>query len=243
METVLGGLAFAFIVVGQVLAVIAARGRIAYPRSFLGSTLKTGVRVAKSAMVTSILVSSSVHGAVAAEKDDHQKVEIPGTGFELTIDDRKDPLNDLITPSLLSAISTWLVNQFDLASSDSQPRIEVATPQKLATLRYRGLMSSMTSNQVNAAERDTVAIYVDTERTIILSSEWTGSRVAYLSVLVHEMVHHLQNLAGLKYECPQAREKLAYKAQNRWLGLFAHSLEEDFGLDGFSLLPKISCMN
>jgi len=81
----------------------------------------------------------------------------------------------------------------------------------------------------------------DSTRTIYLPDEWTGSTPAELSVLVHEMVHHLQNLAGLKYECPQAREKLAYTAQERWLGLFGHDLAQDFELDGFSLLAKTKC--
>ena len=34
----------------------------------------------------------------------------------------------------------------------------------------------------------------------------------------------------------------AYTAQERWLGLFGHSLEQDFELDGFSLLAKTRCM-
>jgi hypothetical protein len=46
----------------------------------------------------------------------------------------------------------------------------------------------------------------------------------------------------MKYECPQAREKVAYMAQERWLGLFGRSLEQDFELDGFSLLVKTRCM-
>jgi len=54
-------------------------------------------------------------------------------------------------------------------------------------------------------------------------------------------VHHVQNVAGLKYACAQEREKLAYEAQERWLGLFGHSLERDFELDGFSLLVKTRC--
>ena len=58
-----------------------------------------------------------------------------------------------------------------------------------------------------------------------------------------EMVHHLQNAGGLRYECAQAREALAYQAQDRWLALFGHSLEQDFDLDGFSLLVKTRCMN
>jgi hypothetical protein len=34
------------------------------------------------------------------------------------------------------------------------------------------------------------------------------------------MVHHLQTVGGLKFACPQEREELAYKAQERWLELF-----------------------
>src|SRR5258707_15291269 len=44
---------------------------------------------------------------------------------------------------------------------------------------------------------------------------------------VHGMVHHLQNLANLKFECPMAREKLAYLAQDKWLGRFGTSLEKE----------------
>ncbi|HVI62197.1 MAG TPA: DUF6647 family protein [Bradyrhizobium sp.] len=60
-------------------------------------------------------------------------------------------------------------------------------------------------------------------------------------MLVHEVVHHFQNVLGLKYECPQEREKLAYIAQDRWLGLFGHSLTGDFALDPFSLFIKTTC--
>jgi hypothetical protein len=55
------------------------------------------------------------------------------------------------------------------------------------------------------------------------------------------MVHHFQNLLGLRYECGQAREELAYRAQDRWLGLFGHDLATDFDLDAFSLLVKTKC--
>ena len=82
----------------------------------------------------------------------------------------------------------------------------------------------------------------NSQRTIYLAEGWTGLSHADLSVLVHEMVHHMQNLAGLKYHCPQEREKLAYAAQARWLALVGHSLEQDFELDGFSLLFKTRCL-
>jgi hypothetical protein len=55
------------------------------------------------------------------------------------------------------------------------------------------------------------------------------------------MVHHLQNLAGGKYSCPGEREKLAYEAQARFLGLFGQSLEGVFTLDPMTLLVRTTC--
>jgi hypothetical protein len=135
---------------------------------------------------------------------------------------------------LLAAISAWLAFQFDLPSIEHPPRIELARPASIAVLRGGG--GSEASSQ-----QDIVAVYSDATRTIYLPEGWTGTTPTELSILVHELVHHVQNIAGLKYACPQEREKLAYAAQERWLGLFGHSLERDFGLDGFSLLAKTRC--
>jgi len=60
---------------------------------------------------------------------------------------------------------------------------------------------------------------------------------------VHEMVHHLQNIAGLKYECPQAREKLAYVAQNQWLAQSGRNLIDEFKLDALTVLVRTNCMH
>jgi hypothetical protein len=40
--------------------------------------------------------------------------------------------------------------------------------------------------------------------------------------------------------CGQAREELAYRAQDRWLGLFGHDLATDFD-DPFSLVVETKC--
>jgi hypothetical protein len=147
----------------------------------------------------------------------------------------------------LTAIETWLSLQFDLPRAERHPRIEFARPDQIAALRYRGFLANSKNERPASApsgepaQSDTVAVYSDVDETIYLPEGWTGSTSTEQSVLVHEMVHHLQNLGGLKYECPQEREKLAYKAQDRWLSLFGHSLEHDFELDGFSLLVKTKC--
>ena len=120
----------------------------------------------------------------------------------------------------------------------------------MATLRYTGLLTARTREAVTVAEqpmhakqmRQVVAVYNDQNKTIYLPNGWKGRTPAELSMLVHEMVHHLQNVAGLKYECPQAREKLAYEAQGRWLELFGLNLENEFEIDPLALILTTQCL-
>ena len=86
-------------------------------------------------------------------------------------------------------------------------------------------------------------MYDDSSRTIYLPQRWTGATVAEQSVVVHEMVHHLQNVAGLKYECGGAREKLAYLAQAEWLKRHGLDLEKEFEVDMFTVVAMSGCMN
>ncbi len=86
------------------------------------------------------------------------------------------------------------------------------------------------------------ALYDDKTRTIFLPQGWTGRSPAELSLLVHEMVHHVQNVAGLTYACPEEREKIAYAAQRQWLALFGRDLMRDFKIDPMTLLVRTNCM-
>jgi hypothetical protein len=89
--------------------------------------------------------------------------------------------------------------------------------------------------------RKVFSVYDDVTKTIYLREGWTGSTAAELSILVHEMVHHLQNLGRLKFQCLAAREKLAYEAQEQWLRLFGSDLWRDFEIDQFTLLLTTRC--
>jgi hypothetical protein len=57
------------------------------------------------------------------------------------------------------------------------------------------------------------------------------------------MVHHVQNVAGLKFECSQARERPAYVAQDRWLALFGSNLVDEFELNPITVLVRTRCMH
>ena len=141
---------------------------------------------------------------------------------------------------LLTVMMTWLSSNFDLPAVNHHPEIKFVSQQEMVAVRFAGLVPNMTSERDAASE--IVALYDDRTKTILLSERWKGDAPADLSVLVHELVHHMQNLAQLRYPCPEAREAMAYAAQEKWLSLFGQSLATAFELDPMTLKVRTSCM-
>jgi len=148
------------------------------------------------------------------------------------------------TPALLSEVVTWLSENFGLAAIYDHPAIEYVPQTELASLRLKSLLGqgSLASGSDGIVTRDVVALYNHDTKTIFLSDAWTGADPKELSVLVHEMVHHLQNVGNLKYECSAARERLAYQAQDAWLKLYGRDLEHDFDVDLFTVVISSACV-
>jgi hypothetical protein len=150
---------------------------------------------------------------------------------------------------LVTMIVLWLSTNFDLVATNQHPTVKIVPPTEIVYLRYGARTPEKQrevlalSRNAGSAEkgREAVAVYDDAARTIMLPEGWSGSTPAELSVLVHEIVHHLQKVEGLKYECPAAREALAYAAQERWLSLFGRSLLSEFDIDPFTLKVSTSC--
>ena len=136
--------------------------------------------------------------------------------------------------ALLTAIVTWLSINFALPASYDLPTIALAPAAHITEMRYG-------PGNANAA-REVMAVYEDSRATIHLAETWAGRTPAELSILVHEMVHHLQNVAALSYACPAEREALAYDAQAQWLALFEQSLRESFQIDGLTLKILTQCI-
>jgi hypothetical protein len=145
----------------------------------------------------------------------------------------KDSQRILTVDGLLTAIVTWLSVNFDFPAIYDHPRIELLRASQISNLKYAAV------NRVH--RREVVALYDDTRRVIYLSDLWRGRSPAELSVLVHEMVHHFQNLSGTGYACLAAREEIAYAAQDRWLKLFGRNLFDEFDLDPLTLRVATLC--
>ena len=181
-----------------------------------------------------------------SDQPERRAFTIPGTNHVVVLRDDKPLPTGAVAQPLLDAIAKWLKTEFELPSIGSLPRIEIVPAARISAMHYGRLLPGSglaESTPPSRSQGDIVAVYSDAARTIYLPEGWTGSTAADLSVLVHEMVHHLQNVGALKYQCPQEREALAYRAQERWLGLFGRSLAQDFEIDGFSLLVKTQCMH
>ena len=136
---------------------------------------------------------------------------------------------------LLSVIAVWLSVSFGLPHVQDHPSVRTLPPQALSEIRYGPVDVTR--------RREVLAVYVDRTQTILLSEGWVSHDPADVSILVHEMVHHLQGKAGMTFPCAAARERLAYEAQERWLELFGLTLEEEFGIDAITLKVATGCMH
>lgn len=150
---------------------------------------------------------------------------------------------------LLDEILIWLSRNTELPPVDEPPRIAFVSPERIAALRYGAgpgkaqlPVAAVEDQTLDTVEPEVVAVYVDETQTIHLPVGWAGGTPAEVSVLVHELVHHLQKLAQRTFGCPQEREKAAYRAQAQWLAQFDRTLQSEFEIDPMTLLVRTSCM-
>jgi hypothetical protein len=79
-------------------------------------------------------------------------------------------------------------------------------------------------------------------RTLYLPIGWSAATPVELSLLVHEVVHHLQAVHDQRFPCSAARERQAFDTQARWLAMFGEDLESALGIDRFTLIVATNCL-
>lgn len=136
---------------------------------------------------------------------------------------------------LINAIMLWLSLNFTLPLGADQPIIRHVQPERLVAIHYGGMSGGPPDPTVMGA-------YDARTRTIYLRDDWDSRDATDVSVLVHELVHYLQDRAGLSFECPVAREAHAYAAQQRWLEFYGTDLHAAFGIDAMTLKLRTVCL-
>jgi hypothetical protein len=199
-----------------------------------------------------MLVILALTGPINVRAEDDESAMPPQLGAPM-LPPRPDPtqvINVRASETSTDEIAKWLSTNFGLPYASEPPRLERVSRLRLYQLRHKAFLPLQSqaiggehSTPMPQYQREVVAVYDDATRTVYLPEGWSGDSIADQSVLVHEMVHHLQNLAGLKFACAGEREKPAYLAQDKWLRLHGHELEKDFEVDMFTVVALSACMN
>lgn len=158
--------------------------------------------------------------------------EIPGTGHfvALPIHEPESP-----APELVDALTRWITGVSGLPAPARPPGIRALHGSAMA-----GAMGAEIAAQSQPQALSVEAFYDRANATIVLTEDWRPTPVG-LSILVHELVHHLQAQAAIPQPCPAAAEALAYDVQARWLDLFGLTLGQTFAIDGLTLFVLTNC--
>lgn len=90
------------------------------------------------------------------------------------------------------------------------------------------------------------ALYNRATNTIILPENWNPLNLYHRSMLIHEMIHAVQDANDAEFGCPRHREKEAYGVQFRWFEE-KYNIEKEaamklMGINGLSLLVITECL-
>ncbi len=135
-----------------------------------------------------------------------------------------------VSERLAADVLHWVARELGV-EAPAMPRIVLGDP---AALSGRDMAAHGGADRV-------VAVYLPQDRTIVLPAGWTGGSAVEVSMLVHEMVHHVETEAGARFGCAQAREEAAYRLQGAWLEAHGETLKGAFGLDRFTLFVLTRC--
>lgn len=137
--------------------------------------------------------------------------------------------------SILLALMVWISQHSDLPIPDTYPTVHFESFEQLHARGKPNLPYDPTS------QPHILGLYKDNK--IYLHDRWRPDRVRDLSMLVHELVHHMQwHYNWNAYECSQKREELAYWMQFAFMK--RQGIEEpmtSMGLNRLSLYVLTTC--
>ncbi|MGH1485588.1 MAG: DUF6647 family protein [Cellvibrionaceae bacterium] len=111
--------------------------------------------------------------------------------------------------------------------------IDITTPPDVVVMESEDLAKKYGS--------PVYALYAHHEATIYLSNAVDLTTIRGSSVLLHELVHHYQNVSGAMdgYNCARESERLAYETQRDYLKANKAKLMPE--LDSFNIVMRSMC--
>jgi len=132
--------------------------------------------------------------------------------------------------ALLVALMIWIGGVTGMSPREP-PAIEYWTPAAMREATYPNLAPENTLT--------VVALYDRARKTMILPEGWVPDNAYNLSILVHELTHHMQG--DKEYPCPGAKESEAYDVQRRWLESMASDFHDTTHIGPLALMMLTDC--
>ena len=109
---------------------------------------------------------------------------------------------------ILTALMIWLGANTPFNTNYDIPNIRFVTQDQMEQMFYKG--SNKMPNTLHG-------LYDKESDTIILSDQWDRRKPWDMSVLLHEMIHYLQDQNKMKFNCVANMEKDAWPIQQFYL--------------------------
>lgn len=128
----------------------------------------------------------------------------------------------------------WIVEKTGLLAPEP-PRITLLPREQMIKMNY--------GPEQISGYRNLQAFYVPMARTIYLPDTWLPGELYGRSILLHELVHHVQRSNNVRVPCPAALERQAYQLQTDWLSeQGVANPYEMIGTDEFTVRIWSSCV-
>ena len=135
---------------------------------------------------------------------------------------------------ILAALMLWIAANSPLAATTELP-----TVQRMGAVELACTMERVNPCEESELDRTVIwyAFYNLSIRSIVLSEIVDTESLLGESILLHELVHHMQSAAGQHYEI----QCQAYQLQDKWLTEHGSSLQAIFNADPFWALTVTLC--
>jgi hypothetical protein len=140
---------------------------------------------------------------------------------------------------LMVALMVWASAQTGLPVPDELPTVKYADRCEIERIYYNDGARDCSKSVLRIQ-----AIYLHDRDTIYLPDTFDVNKLFDVSVVLHELVHYMQDKAGMEMPgtCHQEKiERPAYDAQIAWLNATGKTAYDVMGINGLSYYILTTC--
>ena len=192
-----------------------------------------------------MLVAAVATGPAAAQQPDAPR------GHIVVFTERQAATMDAgPSPALLTQLTVWLEANFNLPKRRRSTRGSSASAQHAwrrcvtagspRTDKHKSRLRPVARRRPSSARKSTRCTMTPSG---LFTCTWAGARTPPLTSQCSctSLSIICKMSPGIKFTCPQEREKDAYDAQRTWLERSGRTLEDEFEIDPMTVLVRTNC--